>query len=297
MAGNNRALKEARKKKDDEFYTTYEAIEGELKHYGGVFEGKVVYCPCDDYRWSEFVHYFRDNFKRLGLKELIATNYDIGEGSYIYSYKGNGVDVSIKHPGTGSYREFDRLLERCDIVCTNPPFSLFKDFVEWIVAKEKKFIVMGPKTAFGYNDVFRLVKEGRLWTGITHPNTFKRREDMNGLVRWYVFKFDGGACNAWFNTEEMQRRALLRLTESYWEHPEKYPKYEDFDAINVDRVKDIPYDYDGLMGVPITFLDGYYPEHAGKCVEFDLVDKIDCGHLPGRRTYRRAVIKKKTTSR
>lgn len=129
--GNNQHLHNAKRAKNDEFYTRYEDIEKELSHYTDQLQGKIVYCPCDDFRWSNFVKYFKDNFQRLGLRELIATNYDIGDGAYEYYYNGES-EVSFKVSGTGSYREHNDLRDKCDIVITNPPFSLFRDFIKWL---------------------------------------------------------------------------------------------------------------------------------------------------------------------
>ena len=131
MATDNRNLHSAKKKKNDEFYTRYEDIEKERAYYTEELRGKVVYCPCDDYRWSNFVKFFKDNYEKLGLKGLIASNYDIGEGAYVYEYDGRVESIEVWH-GPGGYREHDDLRDRCDIVITNPPFSLFRDFIKWL---------------------------------------------------------------------------------------------------------------------------------------------------------------------
>ena len=127
----NKHLHQAKKKKNDEFYTRYEDIEKEMAYYTDALEGKVVYCPCDDYRWSNFVKYFKDNYEKLGLRGLIASNYDIGEGAYVYEYDGKVESIEVWH-GQGGYEEHADLRDRCDIVITNPPFSKFRDFIKWM---------------------------------------------------------------------------------------------------------------------------------------------------------------------
>lgn len=129
--GRNKNLHKAKNAKNDEFYTRYEDIENEVQHYKEYLKGKSVYCPCDDYRFSNFVKYFKDNFEDLGLTELVATNYDIGDGAYEYHYDGKK-EIIIKTSGTGSYWEHTDLRDKCNIVITNPPFSLFRDFMKWL---------------------------------------------------------------------------------------------------------------------------------------------------------------------
>lgn len=130
----NACLHKAKKAKNDEFYTRYEDIEKEMVHYTEHFKGKVIYCPCDDYRISNFVKYFKDNFEALGLKKLIATNYDIGDGAFVYTYDGK-CEASFRVNGNGDYRNYQEYLDECDIVITNPPFSLFRDFVKWLMGE------------------------------------------------------------------------------------------------------------------------------------------------------------------
>lgn len=129
----NACLHKAKKAKNDEFYTRYEDIEKEMVHYTEHLKGKVIYCPCDDYRWSNFVKYFKDNFERYGLKKLIATNYDIGDGAWKYTYDGV-TETADRMEGNGDFRsdESTKIMQECDIVITNPPFSLFREFVKWL---------------------------------------------------------------------------------------------------------------------------------------------------------------------
>ena len=129
MSRSNSSLNRAKKEKNDEFYTLYEDIEKEMQHYD--FKGKIIYCPCDDFRWSNFKKYFRDNFDSLGLKKLIVSNYDIGEGAWVYTYDGEK-ETADRFDGQGGYREHNDLRDEADIIATNPPFSLFRDFFKWI---------------------------------------------------------------------------------------------------------------------------------------------------------------------
>lgn len=127
----NENLHKARKAKNDEFYTTYETVADELQHYD--LRGMWIYCPCDDYRWSNFVKYFKDNFMQLGLKHLTATNYDIGEGAFRYDYDGEEITVSgLKGDGDFRSEECTKIKDECDMVCTNPPFSLTREFIKWL---------------------------------------------------------------------------------------------------------------------------------------------------------------------
>lgn len=137
MARDNSALKAAKKRKDDEFYSRYEDIEKELEHYVEDFRGKVIYCPCDDYRMSNFVKYFKDNYERFGLSGLIASNYDIGQGAFVYEYDGKVESIEVWH-GQGGYEEHADLRDRCDLVITNPPFSKFREFMSWLEEGRKK---------------------------------------------------------------------------------------------------------------------------------------------------------------
>lgn len=260
MNTRNKNLHEAKKNKNDEFYTRYEDIEAELKFYN--LRDKIVYCPCDDWRWSNFVKYFKENFHALGLKKLYASNYDIGEGAYDYSYNGI-VETSIRRGGSGGYREHEDMIRAADIVITNPPFSLFSDFVNWITEHGKDFLIIGPLTALQYTNVFKLIKEEKCFTGVTSPKKFLQKseeKDMHTIV-WIESSDMGGCTIQWYNSMERKKYATLTLTKTYKGHEEEYPKYDNFEAINVDRVKDIPYDYEGVMGVPVTFLKGYYPEY------------------------------------
>jgi hypothetical protein len=295
----NRNLHKAKNSKQDEFYTQLEDIERELKHYQQHFKGKIVYCNCDDPRVSNFFHYFSFNFEQLGLKKLITTcykNQDLdlfskhdSERAIYLEYNGdksgNNVpdteEIGIKHlKGDGDFRseEAIELLKQADIVVTNPPFSLFREYVEQLIEYDKQFVIIGNHNAITYKEIFGLIKENKLWLGYTHPEKFvvpdgyEQREyrswrDENG-VNWRSL---GNAI--WFtNLDISKRHENLILYETY--SPEKYLSFDNYDAINVNKTKDIPVDYDGVMGVPITFLDKHNPD------QFEIVGLI-AGNIRG----------------
>ncbi|MBE5885999.1 MAG: modification methylase [Lachnospiraceae bacterium] len=252
----NTNLHKAKDAKNDEFYTQISDIEKELKHYKGHFKGAVVFCNCDDPEWSNFWKYFHLNFEFLGLKKLITTHYETEKPSYKMEYEGgNDADCSV---GTitplmqnGDFRspECVELLKEADIVVTNPPFSLFREYVAQLMEYGKKFVVIGSMNAITYKEIFPLLKNNHMWLGC---NSVKEFVQPDGSIK----KFGN---ILWFtNLDIAKRHEELDLIEKY--SPEKYPKYDNYDAINVDKVTDIPCDYDGVMGVPITFLDKYNPE-------------------------------------
>lgn len=254
----NKNLTNAKKAKNDEFYTQISDIEKELKHYKDHFKNKVVFCNCDDPTWSNFWRYFHLNFEYLGLKKLVSTHFDLIGTSYKMEYEGgndNDFEVGTKTPlkYNGDFRSWEckAILKECDIVVTNPPFSLFREYVAQLVEFDKKFLVIGNKNALSYKEIFPLIKNNKMWIGLETPETFSTptgeiTTKLGGLCRWFT------------NLDHEKRHEPLDLIEKY--SPEKYPKYDNYDAINVDKVLDIPVDYDGVMGVPITFLDKFCPE-------------------------------------
>ena len=285
---SNNNLKQAKNAKKDEFYTQLSDIEKEIRHYKNHFKDKVVYCNCDDPRVSNFFYYFSYNFEELGLKKLIATCYknqdmdlfsqNKSERAIYLEYdgdrNGNNVpdpkEIGIKHlKGDGDFRsqECIEFLKQADIVVTNPPFSLFREYVAQLVEYEKKNLIIGNVNAITYKEIFKLIKENKLWTGFSirsgdrefgvpddYPlNAAGYRVDENGKkfirvkgVRWFT------------NLDYKERHEDIILYKNYT--PEEYPKYDNYDAINVDVTKDIPMDYEGVMGVPITFLDKLNPD-------------------------------------
>ena len=290
---NNTNLTDAKKAKNDEFYTRIEDIEKELKYYKDFFKGKVVYCNCDiadGENRSNFFVYFVENFKEFGLKRLICTSYNKGGKGRLCIYDGNtNLNNIIDMEGNGDFRseECIKWLEKCDVVVTNPPFSLFRDFVAQLMEYGKKFLIIGNKNAIACKEIFPLIKDNRLWLGITSSEDFiqpkgDKKKNMKGLTRWFT------------NIEHSKRNLPLDLYKKY--NPKDYPKYDNYNAINVDKTKDIPMDYDGVMGVPITFLDKYCPTQFeimgihGNCYDYTKPQKILT--INGKKVYKRIMIRK-----
>lgn len=300
--GSIKNLQKARNEKNDEFYTILADIERELRYYKKHFKNKVVLCNCDDPRVSNFFHYFSYNFEALGLKKLIATCYKnqnadlfsehTSERAIYLEYTGdknaNNIpdpnEIGIEHlKGDGDFRskECIELLKQSDIVVTNPPFSLFREYVTQLIDYNKKFLIVGTWNAISYKEIFKLIKENKVWMGIhsnrnfsgfivpKHYNLYgtEARLDENGNR---VISTNN---TCWFtNLDIAKRHEELILFKTYNE--EEYPKYLNYDAINVDVTKDIPCDYEGLMGVPITFMDKYNPDQF-EIVALGIVGSID----------------------
>lgn len=283
----NSDLAKARDAKQDEFYTQLSDIEKELKHYKSHFKGKVVYCNCDDPRVSNFFHYFSYNFEKLGLKKLITTCYknnnrdlfsdNTADAAIMLEYDGdldgnNVPDVNeigiTKLKGNGDFRseESIEILKKADIVVTNPPFSLFREYVNQLMKYKKQFLIVGNQNAVTTKEVFPYIMNNEIWFGPSiksgdrefgvpdsYPLTAAgTRVDENGKkfvrvkgVRWFT------------NMDFRERHEDLILYKKYT--PNEYPKYDNYNAIEVSKTKDIPEDYKDVMGVPITFLDKYNP--------------------------------------
>lgn len=284
MAGKN--FREAKVAKEDEFYTELSDIENELRHYKQHFKDKVVLCNCDDPRISNFFHYFSYNFEQLGLKKLITTCYKSQERDlfsqnnseraiwleYTGDRNGNRVpdpeEIGINYlRGDGDFRsqECIELLKQADIVVTNPPFSLFREYVAQLMKYEKKFVIIGSQNAITYKEIFTYIKANQLWLGSSLSFAKFRVPDYYEprATRFWVdetgqkWRSMGNIC--WFtNLDIAKRHEELILYKSY--NSEEYPNYDNYNAINVNKVAEIPIDYYGVMGVPITFLDKYNPE-------------------------------------
>lgn len=261
---SNKNLNNAKKAKNDEFYTSYKDIEKEISNYKDYLKGKWIYSPCDDYRWSEFKNYFVSNFTEFGLKHYTCTCYDIGDGAWRYDYDGvNETITKLEENGDFRSEECIELLKECDAVITNPPFSLFREFVAQLMKYGKKFLIIGNKNALTYKEIFPYIKNNELWQGMNWIKDFVK---PNGEIN----KF-GNAC--WFtNIPHIKQNKPLILTKTY--NPIDYPHYDNYDAINVDKLKDIPMDYDGIMGVPITFLYKSCP------TQFEIVGCADADIVP-----------------
>ena len=297
-------LSNAKKAKNDEFYTQLSDIENELKHYKSHFAGKVVYCNCDDARKSNFFRFFQKKFNDYGLKKLITTSYnENGHGSvlvYEGDTNGNGKldDSEIKVSelkGNGDFRseECIELLKEADIVVTNPPFSLFREYIATLVQYNKKFLVIGNQNAITYKEIFPLIKENKLWTGNNMVKTFRVPQVTNKncevLPNGEIIAKFGSIC--WFtNLDIKKRHEEIILYKSYNE--EEFPKYDNYDAIEVSKVCEIPKDYDGVMGVPITFLYRYNPSQF-EIVKFRKGDDDKDLCVNGKCPYFRILIRKK----
>ncbi len=319
----NILLSDAKKGKMDEFYTQLVDIENELKHYKAHFKDKVVLCNCDDPRISNFFHYFSYNFHLLGLKKLITTCYKNQERDLFsqndceraiwLEYNGemeNGCVPDVEKigvhnfQGNGDFRSTEciELLKQADIVCTNPPFSLFREYVAQLIEYKKQFLIIGNHNAITYKEIFPLFKENKVWMGYTGGSmTFKVPSDYPEMVSRYWVDETGQKWRSmgntyWFtNLTHKKRNEELILYKQY--NPDEYPKYDDYDAIEVRETKLIPENYSGVMGVPITFLDKYNPDQF-EILGLDryVADNPHFGRrftLNGKETYARILIRRK----
>ena len=266
MAANTN-LHKAKNAKNDEFYTQLTDVAKELMHYKHHFKDKIVFCNCDDPTWSAFWKYFHLNFEALGLKKLISTHYDKTEPTYKMEYTGgddNDIEVGVKTPleGNGDFRNQEclDLLDEADIVVTNPPFSLFREYVACLMEHKKKFIIIGNKNSITYKEFFPLIKDDKVWIGYNSPSEFDTPDGMTKKVQ--------GLCR-WFTNLDIAKRhdkiiAWMSVKDG------NFPKYENYNGIDIGRFNNkgnwqgdvslIPVDYDGIMGVPVTFLDTYNPD-------------------------------------
>ena len=338
MGNNNSNLQTAKNIKDDEFYTTYEAIEKELQHYLKHFRGKVVLCNCDDPFKSNFCRYFVRNFNKLGLKRLICTSYVASEGSLtqtslfdcnqIFTAETHGRVLDLKKIpskaivftdddienflrktksvrmlcGDGDFRSSEcvEYLKQADVVVTNPPFSLFKELVALLVKYQKSYLLIGNQNALTYKEIFPLIQNNQAWTGYqfgdmkfrvpqsSEPRSTRYWVDESGQ-KWRSL---GNAM--WLTNLDIERRhEQLVLTKKY--DPKEYPHYDTYDAINVRKVTDIPYDYAGIMGVPITIIDKYNSDqfeilgeaNHGSDNEYDLFKPT----INGKELFKRILIR------
>jgi Adenine-specific methyltransferase EcoRI len=318
----NQTLHIAKFSKKDEFYTQLSDIESELKHYTAHFKNKVVFCNCDDPRSSNFFNYFAYNFENLGLKKLLTTCYKNQEKDlfiqkaaknalfleYTGDKNGNKVpdaeEIGIKFlKGDGDFRsqESIELLKQADIVVTNPPFSLFREYVEQLVKYEKKFLIIGNINAITYKEIFKLIKENKAWLGINmgrgisgfivpeHYELYGTEARIDSLGNRII---SPNNCLWLTNLDTSKRHEDIVLSKTYYGSESEYPTFDNYDAINVNKTKDIPMDYNGTMGVPITFLHKFNP------TQFELVkfrkgnDDKDLS-INGKCPYFRILIKNK----
>lgn len=315
---SNKSLARARNTKDDEFYTQISDIENELKHYREHFKDAVVFCNCDDPDSSNFWKYFHLNFEFLGLKKLITTHYDSSTQTYKMEYEGGydndvsyGIITPLKQNGDFRSPECVDLLKEATIVVTNPPFSLFREYVSQLIQYDKKFVIVGNQNAMTGKEIFSYLRENKLWLGYksgdmsfqvpddSEPRKTRFWIDHNGK-KWRSL---GNAC--WYTNLDIQKRhEPLDLIERY--DPEKYPKFDNYDAINVDKTLMIPSDYKGVMGVPVTMLQYYCPDQfeiVGHTHSGDDDPRVESlrtdqkhrhrGLINGKQIYDRILIKRK----
>ena len=296
---DNTNLAAAKRAQNDEFYTRYEDIEAEVMKYRKQFRGKTVYLPCDDpaEKKSEFWSFFVNNFDAFGLKKLIATHYDDDGKAYkIWIDSDTSGDGCVDDgdalqedlSGNGDFRspECIDILKECDIVCTNPPFSLFREFVSLIMTHQKQFLIIGNQNAFTYKETFSLIKTNKIWTGY---NMVKKFIQPDGSIKEF-----GNVC--WFtNMKTTKRHEEIICTKTY--SSIDYAQYDNHEAIEIPKVVNLPKDYMGIMGVPITFIDKYNPEQFEilSCSAFSDPEYFGCGSLyvDGRKTYARILIRRK----
>lgn len=301
----NSNLRKAAKVKNDEFYTRYEDIEAEVMKYRKQFRDKIVYLPCDDpaEKKSEFWSFFVNNFDSFGLKKLIATHYDENGKAYKIwidsdttgdGYIDDADALQEDLEGNGDFRSSEcvEILKECDIICTNPPFSLFREFVDLIIDNKKQFLIIGNKNAYAYKEIFTLIKNNLIWTGTNAVHTFNQPDGTVkkfGNVGWFT------------NLNSPKRSEELILTKKY--NAADFHYLDNYNAINVDKVINIPKDFDGYMAVPITFIDKYNPDQfeifgiTNTGEENPGIRLPDTAHgrplLNGKELYIRILIKKK----
>lgn len=315
MAGNT-GLNRAAKAKKDEFYTQLADIENELRHYKDHFRGKTVLCNCDDPRVSNFFHYFAYNFEHLGLRRLITVCYknqepdlfsmNTCEQAIWLDYRGDKNGNCVPDPneigiqplkGDGDFRsqECIELLKQADIVVTNPPFSLFREYVAQLMEYNKKFLIIGHQNAIHYKEIFPYIQNNQLWLGYGFKGNaghfISKYEDTAtaGDHRAGMIRVSGVT---WFTNLEIQKRHEDIILFKHYT-PEEYPEYDNYSAINVNKTSEIPMDYMGEMGVPITFLDKYNP------AQFEILGTSTANmpkgapYVNGKRIYERILIRRK----
>lgn len=300
----NTNLHKANVVKNDEFYTRFTDISKELVNYKKYFKDKVVLCNCDNPNYSAFWKYFHLNFNTLGLKKIISTFYDKDKTTYKMEYRGGGNDNDIKDglkiplKSNGDFRndECVKILKEADIIVTNPPFSLFREYITMLMEYNKKFIIIGNINSVTYKEFFPLIKDNKVWVGCNRPLEF---DTPNGTPKKVQ-------CRWFTNLNHQKRHKNIPLYKKYIE-----TDYETFDElpniINVNKIKDIPDNYYGYMGVPITFFDNYNPE------QFEVIEGLNrytfmdyfginedirkrhshCCNVNGKPTYYRVVVRRK----
>lgn len=285
---SNRKINNARSGKKDEYYTQYEVIAEELQYYKPHFKDAVIYCNCDDHRSSNFVRYFKENFEALGLKKLISTQY-VEDGTGIKMEYDGRAEIISEHDGDGDFRSpscYETLME-ADIVVTNPPFSVFREFLDMLLTYNKKFIIIGNHLAITCKDVYNYYRDGLFWFGggINRNTAFQLSDDYERYSYIDEGKKYGYVNISWYtNLTHTAPKIPLPLTCEYSE--DRYPTYDNYDAIHVDMSRNIPYDYEGVMGVPVTYLRWLDEDH------YEVLG-LERPYLNGKQTFVRLMIRKR----
>lgn len=306
----NNLLQKAKKSKSDEFYTQLSDIESELQHYKSHFEDKVVFCNCDDPRVSNFFNYFSTNFKELGLKKILTSCYSEDGNGFFFEYTGkkgekikpSSTDI-VYFNGDGDFRSSEsiELLKQSDIVVSNPPFSLFREYVAQLIKYDKKFLIIGNVNAITYKEIFKLIKGNKAWLGINlgrgisgfivpqHYELYGTEARIDSLGNRII---SPNNCLWLTNLDTFKRHEDIPLTKKFFGYEAEYPKYDNYDGINVNKTKDIPLDYKGAMGVPITFLHKFNPNQF-EIIKFRKGDDGKDLSINGKCPYFRILIKAK----
>lgn len=319
MANTNKFLYEASVRKSDEFYTLYESVEDELKHYNNLLKGKRILCNCNDGIESNFYKYLKNNAINLGIKKVVGISFSNSENTKAYKYtyltiKNQEVKEELK--GIGSFDSYESIqaLKECDIVITNPPFSKFREWLNLVLFYNKDFIVLANMNSIAYPEVFTKIRDGKCRAGynfnkflifkspyqneiISNINFVKSKgyDPKDGYVKVTAI--------AWFTSLNIDKvNSFIALKKTY--RFQDYPYYENYKAINVDKVKDIPYNFTGVIGVPISFIGKYNPaqfeiigmasqnKYKPEIVGIPIYNMLDARpSLKGKKCYARIFIK------
>lgn len=293
-------LDKAKINKKDEFYTQLIDIENELVYYSKHFKDKIVYCNCDNPKISNFWKYFYDNFQKLGLKALYATYY--GDNANFCCFDGKNITTS-RLQGNGDFRseECKKILERSDIVVTNPPFSLFREYISQLEQFNKKFLIISNINAITYKEVFSMIQSNKAWLGVGFgrgisgfivPDNYELYGTETKIHDSGQKVISPNNCMWLTSLDNKKRHEPIKLVKQYKGNECDYPFYDNYYGINVNKTKDIPFDYNGVMGVPITFLNKFDPEQF-EIVKFRKGDDGKDLRVNGKTPYFRILIKKK----
>ncbi len=303
----NSLLNKAKINKKDEFYTQLVDIERELIHYKKHFKNKIIFCNCDNVKISNFFKFFVNNFEEFGIKKVICACYNKKESGKGYYYEHTGSKINFNNikyfKGNGDFRSLEsiELLRQCDVVVTNPPFSLFREYIAQLVNYNKKFLVIGNINAITYKEIFNLIKNNQVWLGINLGRGISgfivpKEYELYGLetkINENGEKIISPNNCMWLtNLDNEKRQEVLPLTKKYIGNESEYPLYDNFNGINVNKTQNIPNDYKGLIGVPITFLHKFNPNQF-EIIKFRKGDDNNDLRINGKPTYFRIIIKNK----